>query len=80
MVLGETMSPIPGERALRAVRRLLGDPATVGDEEILFPAPLRGFWHTPCWPPHIFRGYTGLPPAHSTYLRSRRVVKEPQGR
>lgn len=73
------MSPVPGERALRAVRRRLGDPATAGDEEILFAAPLWGFWHTPWWPPHIFRGYTGLPPAHSTYLRSRRGLRSPRG-
>lgn len=79
MVLGETMSPIPGKRALRALRRLLGVPATVGDEENLFPTSLWGFWYTPWWPLHIFRAYTGLSPAYSTCLRGRRVVKSPRG-
>lgn len=61
MELGEAMSPVPGERALRALRRLLGVSAIVGDEEDLFPTSLWGFWYTPLWPPYIFRGYMGCP-------------------
>lgn len=80
VVLGETASPVPGERALRALRRLLRVPAAVCAEENLFQTSLWGCWCTPWWPPHTLRGYTGQTPAHSTHLRGRRVVKEPQRR